>query len=122
MTSADARHAPRQDLAALLHKLGKNVGTLVVDEVHFLDAKLADFLFAEILALAARTTARTAGSTRTAFAARTATAASTMATRTTVTASALRMTRSAALGSALPALLLLGRRWGCGWRCLFLFL
>jgi hypothetical protein len=40
--------------------LRKNVCALVVDEVHLLDAELADFLFTEILALAARTSARAA--------------------------------------------------------------
>jgi hypothetical protein len=60
VTRTDAGHAARQDLAAFLHELRKNVGALVVDEVHLLDTKLADFLFAEILALAA---ARTAGTT-----------------------------------------------------------
>jgi hypothetical protein len=74
VTCADAGHAARQNLSAFLHELRKNVGTLVVDEVHFLDAKLADFLFAKILALAA---ARTAWSTRT--------AARTIAARTAVT-------------------------------------
>src|SRR5579863_8142918 len=54
---ANTGHAPRQNLAALLDELRKNVRALVVDEVHLLDAKLADFLFAEILALAARTPA-----------------------------------------------------------------
>src|SRR5580692_9611413 len=68
MASTNARHAARQDLAAFLDELRQDVGTLVVDEVHLLDTKLADFLFAEILALAA---ARTAGTTaRTTFATR----------------------------------------------------
>ena len=53
VTRADAGHAARQNLAALLHELRKNVGALVVDEIHLLDAELADFLLAEILALAA---------------------------------------------------------------------
>jgi hypothetical protein len=65
MTGADAGHTARQNLAAFLHELRQDVGTLVVDEVHLLDTKLADFLLAEILTLAA---ARTAGTTaRTAF-------------------------------------------------------
>ena len=69
MTGAHAGHAARQDLAALLHELRQDVGALVVDEVHLLDTELADFLLAEILALAA---ARTTGTTaRTAFATRT---------------------------------------------------
>ena len=53
MARADAGHAARENLAALLHELREDVGALVVDEVHFLDAELADFLFAEVLALAA---------------------------------------------------------------------
>ena len=68
MTGANAGHAARQNLAALLHELRQDVGTLVVDEVHLLDTELADLLFAKILALAAartaRTTARTAFTTR----------------------------------------------------------
>ena len=60
MTGADAGHAARKNLAALLHELRQDVGALVVDEVHLLDTELADFLFAEILALAA---ARAAGTT-----------------------------------------------------------
>jgi hypothetical protein len=66
-----------------LHELRKDVGTLVVDEVHLLDTELADLLFAEILALAA---ARTAGTTRTARAA--------FATRTTVSAAGTMSTRT----------------------------
>ena len=50
---ADSGHAARKNLAALLHELREDVGTLVVDEVHLLDAELADFLFSEVLALAA---------------------------------------------------------------------
>src|SRR5580704_11102241 len=60
MARADAGHAARKNFTALLDELRKNVGALVVDEIHLLDTKLADFLFAEILALAA---ARTAGTT-----------------------------------------------------------
>ena len=71
MPSANAGHAARENLAALLHELRQNVRALVVDEVHLLDTKLADFLFAEILALAAGTppgaarTSRSAGTTAT---------------------------------------------------------
>jgi hypothetical protein len=61
MARADAGHAARKNFAALLNELRKNVGALVVDEVHLLDTELADFLFAEILALAARTAARSTG-------------------------------------------------------------
>src|SRR5882762_5384755 len=57
---ADSGHAAWENFAALLHELGENVGALVVDEVHFFDAELADFLFAEILALAAGASAGTA--------------------------------------------------------------
>ena len=53
VTRADAGHAPRQNLAAFLNELRENVGALVVDEVHPLDAKLAHLLLAEILPLAA---------------------------------------------------------------------
>ncbi len=58
---ADAGHAPRENLAAFLHELRQDVGALVVDEVHLLDAELADFLLAEVLALAAARPARSAG-------------------------------------------------------------
>jgi len=86
MASTNARHAARQDLAAFLDELRQDVGTLVVDEVHLLDTKLADFLFAEILALAAaRATWTAARSTRTAFAAST-TASSAWAAFATSTA------------------------------------
>src|SRR5580692_10595658 len=69
---ADAGHAARENFAALLNELRKNVGALVVDEIHLLDAKLADFLFAEILTLAARPSAGTARTSAwSAFAART---------------------------------------------------
>jgi hypothetical protein len=57
---ADAGHAARENFAALLHELGEDVGALVIDEVHFFDAKLADFFLAEILALAAGASAGTA--------------------------------------------------------------
>jgi hypothetical protein len=58
---ADAGHAARENLAAFLHELRQDVGALVVDEVHLLDAELADFLLAEVLALAAAWSAWTAG-------------------------------------------------------------
>jgi hypothetical protein len=76
MTRADAGHTARKNLAALLDELRKNVGALVVDEIHLFDTKLADFLFAEILALAARAAA---GAARTS-------AWSAFTTRTTVPA------------------------------------
>src|SRR6266850_2995687 len=74
MTRAYAGHPARQNLPALLHELRQDVGALVVDEVHLLDAELADLLLAEILALPARPSAGTAGSTaaRPAFASRSA--------------------------------------------------
>ena len=81
---AYACHPARQNLSALLHELRQNVRALVVDEIHLLDTKLADFLFAEILALAAAwsagTTARTALTTRATWAAMS--AAGTVATGT----------------------------------------
>ena len=65
---ANSGHAARKNFAAFLDELRKNIRALVVNEVHLLDTELADFLFAEILALAAartaRTTARTAFTTR----------------------------------------------------------
>src|ERR1700682_473604 len=104
MARADTGHASRENLAALLHELRKNVGALIVDEVHLLDAKLADFLFAEILALAAARATWTAGaSPRTAFAARTAVAAMTTAWTAMSSASATRTTFRAGCGSALGA-------------------
>ncbi len=63
VTRANARHPPRQNLPALLHELRQDVGALVVDEVHLLDAELAHLLLTKILALApwpASGTARTA--------------------------------------------------------------
>ena len=111
MARANARHAARQNLSALLHELRQNVGALVVDEVHLLDTELADFLLAEILALAA---ARTAGTSWTAawaaFAARTtvtATGAAMSAAGTVSTFAARRTARGCACfcSSAIPAYL-----------------
>jgi hypothetical protein len=70
---ANSRHAARQNLSALLHELRQNVRALVVDEVHLLDAKLANFLLAKILPLPARTSARSSwtSTTRPAFSTRT---------------------------------------------------
>jgi len=62
MTRAHSRHPAGQNLPALLHELRQDVRSLVVDEVHLLDAELAHFLLPEILALApgpASGTART---------------------------------------------------------------
>jgi hypothetical protein len=90
MARADSGHAARENLAALLHELGEDVGAFVVDEVHFFDAKLADFLFAEILTLAAARSAGTAAwSTGAAFATGTAVTA-TGAVSSTMTAFAAR--------------------------------
>src|SRR5579859_5718766 len=80
---ANSGHAARQNLAAFLDELREDVRALIVDEVHLLDAELADFLLTEILPLAARASAGTARTTatRSAFAARTAMAAATFAAR-----------------------------------------
>src|SRR5712692_10624158 len=98
---ADAGHAARENLAALLHELRKDVGALVVDEVHLLDAKLADLFLAEVLALAATgtagTSARAAGAAFTARTTWTAVAAS----GSTMTAGAAFATRCAAGGLCL---------------------
>jgi hypothetical protein len=88
VTRADAGHAAREDFAALLHELREDVGALVVDEIHFLDAELAHLFLAEILALAAGASARTSTrAARAAFAARTAVTA-TGAVSATVTTGA----------------------------------
>src|SRR2546423_651555 len=47
MTRANARHPPRQNLATLLHELRQDVRAFVVDEVHLLDAELANLLLAK---------------------------------------------------------------------------
>jgi hypothetical protein len=65
MPGANARHPARQNLATLLHELRQDVRTLVVDEIHLLDAELANLLLAEILALASRPSTGTARATRT---------------------------------------------------------
>jgi hypothetical protein len=88
---ADAGHAARENLAALLHELREDVGAFVVDEVHLLDAKLADLLLAEILTLAARASAGTARSTGAAFTTRAAvTTTGTVSTAVTTGAIATR--------------------------------
>jgi hypothetical protein len=53
VTGTNAGHAARKNLAAFLYELRQNVGAFVVDEVHLLDAELADLFLAEVLALAA---------------------------------------------------------------------
>jgi len=102
MTSTHSRHAAGQNFAAFLHELGKNVGALVVDQIHLLDTELTDFLFTEKLALAAARTARTtARSAFTASAATTTGAAfAARAATTTVTAfMARRLVRGRSLWS-----------------------
>src|SRR5216684_2538949 len=104
MPRAHARHPARQNLSAFLHELRQDVRALVVDEVHLLDAELAHFLLAKILALApgpASGTARTPA-TRSAFAPR----ATVPAARTSVTTTMAAFTPRSSAG-----------RW-----CLFLFL
>jgi len=88
MTRANARHPPRQNLATLLHELRQDVRAFVVDEVHLLDAELANLLLAKILALApgpatGTTRAATAGS---AFAPRTTVPAARAAVTSAMTA------------------------------------
>ena len=68
MARANASHATGQNLAAFLDELSQNVGALIVDEVHLLDAELADLLLAEVLTLSAWTGTWTSRATRTAFA------------------------------------------------------
>jgi hypothetical protein len=60
MTRTDPGHPPRQNLSTFLHELRQDVRALVVDEIHLLDTKLANFLLPEILALSARSPAGTA--------------------------------------------------------------
>src|SRR6266481_2292667 len=69
---AHAGHPARQNFSALLHELRQDVRALVVDEIHLLDAELANLLLAEILPLAAWPSPRTAraSAARTAFAPR----------------------------------------------------
>jgi hypothetical protein len=116
VASADAGHAARKNLAALLNELGKNVGTFVVDEIHLLDTELADFLFAEKLALAAARASRTArATTRAAFTTSAATGATFAARAGTVAAFvARRLLRRGGLRSR-------GLRFRRRWRCLILF-
>src|SRR5215469_12232481 len=111
MACAHPGHAARQDFAAFLDELRKNVGALVVDQIDFLNTKLADLLLAEKLALAA------AGSAGTARAART------FATSATGTAFAA---RSSAMAAFMAGRLLRSRgrlclRSGGRWRFLILF-
>jgi hypothetical protein len=104
MTRANARHAARQNLPALLHELRQDVRAFVVDHVHLLDAELAHLLLPEILALAPRPASGTARTTAawSAFAPR----ATVPAARTAVTTTVAAFTPRSSAG-----------RW-----CLFLFL
>src|SRR5690242_10161200 len=52
MLRAGAGHAPRQDLAALLHEWLQHFHFLIVDEVHLLHAEAANLLLAKILPFA----------------------------------------------------------------------
>jgi len=93
VTRANSSHAARKNLAALLHELGKNVGALVVDQVHLLDTKLADFFLAKKLTLpAARSSGTATWTTRSAF-----TASATTATWTAFAASAAAVPARAAM-------------------------
>ena len=102
MARANAGHAAGKNLAALLNELRKNVGALVVDEIHFFDTELADFLLAKELALAAARSAGTAArTTRAAFTARAATAAeTTFATSASASSTVATMTAVAAAWAA----------------------
>lgn len=96
MTGANAGHAARKDFSALLDELRKNVGALVIDQVHLLDAKFADFFLAEELALAAARSARTTWAAGSATFTSWATARTAFATASCVTTvSAVPTTRSA---------------------------
>src|SRR6202166_1837493 len=79
-------HAPGQNLAPFLHKLRKNVRALVVDEVHLLHAKFADFLLAKILALPTTWSAGTSAARPATFTPRTAMTATAVASATVPTA------------------------------------
>src|SRR5712692_10691707 len=57
---AHAGHPARQNFPALLHELRQNVRALVVDEIHLLDAELANLLLPKILALTSAASSRTA--------------------------------------------------------------
>jgi hypothetical protein len=53
MTRAGARHAARQNSAAILNKGREHFGFFVIDQVNLLDAEAANFLFADEITLAA---------------------------------------------------------------------
>src|SRR6266403_2231187 len=96
---AHAGHPARQNFPALLHELRQNVRALVVDEIHLLDAELANLLLAELLPLPARPSAWTAraSAARPAFAPR------------------------SAMSAAVPAVATFTPRSSSRRRCLFLF-
>src|SRR5262249_7160483 len=112
VTSANAGHAARENLSALLHELRQDVRALVVDQIHLFHAEFANFLLADVLTLAAAWSSGT--SAWATFASRSALASAfapraAMTTLPTVTAFAL-------LSSAFCA-------WRRGWsRCLLLLL
>jgi hypothetical protein len=100
VTRADTCHTARKNLAAFLHELRKNVGTLVVDEIHLFDTELADFLFAKKLTLAAtRAAGSAARTTGTAFTASAATATGT----TFATSAATAMSTVPSTRATMPA-------------------
>jgi hypothetical protein len=109
VTRTNAGHATGKNFAALLHKLGKDVGTLVVDQVHFLDAKLADFFLAEKLPLAAARSTWTAAR---------ATGAGTFAACTTATTGTTLATSNAASVTTVAAMptLSAATTWSAGTR------
>ncbi len=112
MPRANTSHPARQNLSPFLDKLRKNVSALVVDEVHLFDTELADFLFAEVLALSATWTS---GSTRTAGA--------TFAATTTATRSSFATSASATMSTFPTWSSLTFAGWSsCGSLWLFLFL
>jgi hypothetical protein len=96
VTRADAGHAAWKNFAPLLHKLGKNVGALVVDQIDLFDTELADFLLAEELPLAARPSPRAsagaAGTTRSTFTASATTTGTTFAASTSAAVSTMSAT------------------------------
>src|SRR5487761_242669 len=62
MTRARAGHSPRENLAALLNERLENLRLLVVDQIDFIDAEAADFLFANVVAFSAARPGRPAAS------------------------------------------------------------
>jgi hypothetical protein len=116
MASAYAGHAARENLAALLHELRKNVGSLVVDKIHLFDTELTDFLFAKKLAFAAARSSRT---TRTTTGAAFTTSAATRAALATWAAAVAAFVARCLLRCR--GLRSRGLRFRRRWRCLILF-